>query len=119
MAHLGKELAGSFPRPSGSTNERIESLVGALRSMGSSAEAKKEGEDVVITSPTCPISAAVSMDPRVCGAMEAFVHDMTGLPVRERCRHGERPGCRFEIKIPENDNAPDFPGEVSKSEIIK
>ncbi len=111
MARLGKELAGSVPRPAGSPNERIEGVIGVLKSMGSAAEATKEGKDVVITSPSCPISAAVSVDPRVCGAMEAFVGNMTGLPVRECCRHGERPGCRFEIKIPEDDKSPAHPGE--------
>jgi hypothetical protein len=32
--------------------------------------------------------------------MEALLKDLTGLPVAERCNHGEHPSCRFEIKIP-------------------
>ncbi len=113
MARLGKDLAGSVPRPNGSPKERIESALAVLKSLGSPAEAIKEGKDVVITSPTCPISAAVSADARVCGAMEAFMGEMTGLPVRECCQHGQRPACRFKIKIPKKDSSPGPVGESS------
>ncbi len=107
MRRLGKHLASSTPRPSGSSKERIDNAVAVLKSMGSPAQARREGKDVVITSPTCPISAAVSADDRVCDAMEAFIHEITGLPVQECCQHGERPACRFNIKLPKNDGSPD------------
>ena len=107
MSRLGKDLAGSVPRPPGSPKERIENVVGVLKSLGSPAQAREEDEDVVITSPACLISAAVSADARVCGAMETFIREMTGLPVQECCQHGERPACRFKIKIPKDDGTAD------------
>jgi len=107
MRGLGKHLAGSAPRPSGSSRERIENAVAVLKSMGSPAQAKREDKEVIITSPTCPISAAVSADARVCDAMETFMHEITGLPVQECCQHGERPACQFKIKVPKNDGSLD------------
>ncbi len=100
LRRLGKHLASSVPRPSGNSEEKIQNLLAVLKSMGSPAQAKREDQDIVIVSPACLISAAVSSDARVCGAMEAFIHEMTGLPVRESCQHGQRPACRFRIKLP-------------------
>ncbi len=100
MSRLGKHLASSVPRPSGNPEEKIQNLLAVLKSMGSPAQAKREDQDIVIVSPACLISAAVSSDARVCGAMETFIHEMTGLPVRECCQHGQRPACRFRIKLP-------------------
>lgn len=102
MRRLGKHLAASVPRIWGSPEERIQNLIAVLKSMGSPAQAKREDKEIVIVSPACLISAAVSPDPRVCGAMEAFIHEITGLPVRECCQHGQRPACRFKIKLPKN-----------------
>lgn len=99
MRRLGGELAASVPRASGSPEERIRHVVAVLNSMGSPAQAKREDKNIVITSPSCPISAAVSTDNRVCGAMESFVREITDLPVRECCQRGERPACRFKIKL--------------------
>ncbi len=102
MRRLGQHLADSAPRPSGSPEERIQQVVAVLKSMGSPAQAIRGDKDIVITSPACLISAAVSADSRVCGAMEAFVREATGLPVRECCQRGQRPACRFKIKLPKN-----------------
>ncbi len=115
MRRLGQHLAASVPRPSGSPEDRIQNAVAVLKSMGSPAQAKREDEDIVIMSPACLISAAVSADARVCGAMEAFVRGITGLPVRECCERRQRPACRFKIKLPKNIGPPDPVREYSKS----
>lgn len=116
MHRLGKQLASSVPRLSGSPAERIQNLITVLKSMGSPAQAKREDKDIVIMSPACLISGAVSADARVCSAMEAFAHEITGLPVRECCQHGQRPACRFKINLPKDTGLRNSPvGEYPKS----
>jgi predicted ArsR family transcriptional regulator len=100
MRALGKQLAGSVPRPMGDPRERVRAGLKFLKMLGSAAEMTEEKGTVVITSFGCPIAEAVSADERSCFAMETLLKELTGLPVVERCEHGERPRCRFEIKIP-------------------
>ncbi|HSQ78126.1 MAG TPA: HTH domain-containing protein [Nitrospirota bacterium] len=100
MRGLGKGLAGSVPRPAGDPRERVEAALKFLKMLGSAAEMTEEKGRVVITSFGCPIAEAVSANERSCIAMETLLKELTGLPVSEHCDHGERPSCRFEIKIP-------------------
>jgi predicted ArsR family transcriptional regulator len=67
--------------------------------LGSVAELTEENGKVIISSYGCPIAEAVTADARSCIAIEALLKELTGLPVAERCDHGERPSCRFEIKV--------------------
>lgn len=100
MRELGRRLAESAPRTAGDARERIRAALKFLKVLGSLAEMAEEDGKVVITSYGCPIAEAVAADARTCIAMEALLKQLTGLPVAERCEHGARPRCRFEIKIP-------------------
>jgi predicted ArsR family transcriptional regulator len=100
MRELGQRLAGAVPRPSGDPRERIRAALRFLKMLGSVAEMTEENGKVVISSYGCPIAEAVTADARSCIAMEALLKELTGMPVAERCDHGERPSCRFEIKVP-------------------
>jgi predicted ArsR family transcriptional regulator len=100
MRELGQRLAGAMPRPSGDARERIRAALKFLKMLGSVAEMAEENGKVVISSYGCPIAEAVTVDARSCIVMEALLKELTGLPVTERCDHGERPSCRFEIKFP-------------------
>lgn len=100
MLGLGKGLAGSVPRPGGDPRERVRAGLKFLKMLGSAAEMTEEKGKIVITSFGCPIAEAVSEDERSCIAMETLLKELTGLPVAEHCEHGERPRCRFEIKMP-------------------
>jgi predicted ArsR family transcriptional regulator len=100
MRELGQQLAGSVPRLAGNPRERIRSALKFLKILGSTAEMTEEKGKIVISSYGCPIAEAVTADVRSCIAMEALLKDLTGLPVTERCSHGEHPSCRFEIRIP-------------------
>ncbi|HTG02324.1 MAG TPA: HTH domain-containing protein [Nitrospirota bacterium] len=99
MRELGRRLAGSVPRPSGSPRERVRAALDFLKTLGSDAEMTEKGGTVVISSYGCPISAAVAADARSCIAMEALLKELTGLRVTEKCSHGEQPRCRFEINM--------------------
>ncbi len=100
MRELGQRLASSVPRSSGNPRERITAALKFLKMLGSVAEMTEERGKIIISSYGCPIAEAVTADVRSCIAMEALLQDLTGLPVAERCDHGEHPSCRFEIKIP-------------------
>ncbi len=99
MRELGQRLASSVLRPSGDPRERVTGALKFLKVLGSVAEVTEERGKLTISSYGCPIAAAVTADARSCIAMEALLKDLTGLPVAERCDHGEHPSCRFEIKI--------------------
>jgi predicted ArsR family transcriptional regulator len=100
MRELGRRLASSAPRPSGDPRDRVTGALKFLKMLGSVAEVTEERGKVIISSYGCPIAEAVTADVRSCIAMEALLQDLTGLPVAERCDHGEHPSCRFEIKVP-------------------
>ena len=105
MKDAGKDIAASVPRPSGTARERVEGAVTFLKSLGSHAELSEEDGKLVITGHGCPISRAVTVDERSCLAMESLLNRITGLPVKERCNHSERPNCRFEISLPRADRS--------------
>ncbi|PWB63257.1 MAG: hypothetical protein C3F14_08455 [Deltaproteobacteria bacterium] len=100
MRELGRQMAASGPLPVEDPRERIRAALDFLRLLGSAAEAVEENGRFVITGFGCAIGEAVSADARSCIAMAALLQKLTGLPVSERCGHGDRPSCRFEIRLP-------------------
>jgi predicted ArsR family transcriptional regulator len=99
MRELGQRLARTVPRPSGSPKERVMATLNILKMLGSEAEISEARGSIIISSYGCPIAEAVTADARSCITMEALLKELTGLPVIERCSHGEHPRCKFEIKI--------------------
>lgn len=100
MEELGRGLAASAPRPSGDPQERIQAALEFLRNLGSLGRIRQGDGKVILTSPVCPIAKAVAADARVCIAMETLLHELTGLPVKERCDRGEHQSCQFIVKMP-------------------
>jgi predicted ArsR family transcriptional regulator len=100
MKKVGQGLAATVPLPIGNARERIAGAVNVLKSLGSRADVSEEDGKFVVTGNGCPISKAVTVDVRSCLAMESLLGTLTGLPVTERCNHGNRPNCRFEITLP-------------------
>ena len=99
MRDVGRGIAETAPRQEGTARERVDGAVKFLSSLGSLAEVSEERGRLVIKGHGCPISMAVDADVRSCKAMETLIAHLTGLPVTERCVHGTRPSCRFEIKM--------------------
>ncbi len=100
MQQVGWRLAESNGRSSGSPRERVENAIQFLRRLGSFAQMTEEDGNLIITGHVCPIARAVSADARACNIVQTLLRELTGLPVEEHCNHGERPGCRFIIKMP-------------------
>jgi predicted ArsR family transcriptional regulator len=100
LKDTGRGMAAAVALPTGSARERVAGAVKVLQSLGSTATVSDEGRKIVIKGNGCPISRLVEADVRSCVVMESFLAKITGLPVIERCDHGERPNCRFEITLP-------------------
>lgn len=100
MKDVGRGMAAEVTRPAGGARERVAGAVKVLQLLGSNAKVNDEGNMIVIKGNGCPISRVVEADIRSCAVMESFLAGFTGLPVTERCNHGERPNCRFEITVP-------------------
>jgi hypothetical protein len=45
------------------------------------------------------LAAVSATHPEVCRLAETLMTEIAGVPVRERCKHGESPQCRLEIKV--------------------
>lgn len=89
----------------GSTEERVQAAVDALRSLGGTVEVRRENGHWKIQGFSCPLSSVTARDARVCGLVEALVAKTTGGSVVEVCERGRRPRCAFQISFPEDPDA--------------
>lgn len=97
MKELGQELSRSKPRPTGSFRKRVESAVGFYEGLGAVMEVEEEGEKLIIKGHGCPLAEVAKIDPSICIAVESMLGELIGAPVQQRCDHGTRPRCRFEV----------------------
>jgi predicted ArsR family transcriptional regulator len=100
LRETGRRIADTLPPLTGNPRERVEGAVRFLGTLGAIAEVIEEDGKLVIKGHGCPIAKAVQADGRSCLAMESLLAQLTGLTVQERCDHGARPGCRFEVILP-------------------
>jgi len=84
-------LTQSRQKPSVST------AVGLLRNLGASAAVEKNNGQQTIRGACCPLGAATRTHPELCGFVEGALTFAGGVPMTERCQHGEQPRCAFVI----------------------
>ena len=101
MREAGKGLADELlgrKRPSGTIRARA-AIVSNLMNEQLGAVTHVEGNgELVIRGAACPLAALTGKHPAVCIAMESFVGEVVGVPVRECCDRSARPRCCFEIR---------------------
>lgn len=85
--------------------ERLGGLTPLMVDLGAEADVAQEGGEVVIAGHDCPLSAAVASEPHVCSFLEGLIGGATGAPVRQFCEHGDRPRCRFAVKVGQSEAA--------------
>jgi predicted ArsR family transcriptional regulator len=78
-------------------SQRIESALEALNELGGDASIQAGGGKLTIYGNGCPLSAATAHHPEACLIVEGLLSEIIGIPVKERCQHGDAPRCRFEI----------------------
>jgi predicted ArsR family transcriptional regulator len=76
---------------------RVESAAQVLNALGGNPRLEKEGNQLVISSTSCPLSAVVAEHPETCQMVESLVSDLVGAKVHENCVREESPQCRFTI----------------------
>lgn len=92
---IGLSVGG---RASGPLEDRVNAAAAALRSLGGDVDVVTEGGLPKLRATGCPLSSTVARRPETCRAMEAFVAEVVGVPVRECCERGERPRCCFAVQ---------------------
>ncbi|MDF2773552.1 MAG: regulatory protein ArsR [Geminicoccaceae bacterium] len=85
-------------RALGTLEDRVNAAAAALRSLGGEVDVVIEGGLPKLRATGCPLSSTVVRRPETCRAMEAFVAEIVGAPVRECCERGERPRCCFAVQ---------------------
>jgi len=78
-------------------NQRIEVALNTLKALGGDATVQEKQGKRFISGNGCPLSAATAQHPEACLILEAFLSEIIGVPVKERCHHGEAPRCCFDI----------------------
>ncbi len=99
MKRVGHRLAKGVGRASsGDIATRAAAGAALLDSLGGVTEVEKAGDALVIRGcGACPLSPATARHPELCRAIEALLSDYMGATVTERCDHGDRPRCGFEV----------------------
>jgi predicted ArsR family transcriptional regulator len=94
----GRKLAAESPSTaSGSVAARAGACATLIESLGGSATIRTEKGRTVLVGAGCPLAAAVRAEPGTCAIIEALLARTSGLDVTQRCEHGARPSCRFEL----------------------
>lgn len=97
FGEVGKRLAATRAPSSGSLRERAEIAAAFLGELGGIVDVQATDRGLRLRGFSCPLADAVRSNPSVCRAVESLVSELMGVPARERCDHGERPRCCFEI----------------------
>jgi len=99
LTGVGRRLAAPLiPPATASRRARLQAAVGVLNSLGGDAALEERDGATVIRGCGCPLASAVARRPETCRAVEALLSEVVGLPVRQCCRHGDRPSCCFEVE---------------------
>jgi predicted ArsR family transcriptional regulator len=101
LREVGRRVAHEFPAPNGDGKMRFEAAAKLLSGLGGLAEVEcGAGGRLRLRGYGCPLGAFIREHPEACQLAEAFVGELTGLPVRERCQRikGEPPRCIFELE---------------------
>lgn len=87
-----KISSGGLKQRVGKASELMNEHLGALTQVESNG-------GISIRGAGCPLSALTGKHPGVCLAIETFVSEIVGVPVRECCDRENRPRCCFEIQV--------------------
>ena len=98
LREVGRGVAAGAPAGKDDDLEsRVQRALTVLEALGGAARAEKHDDKIVIQSSSCPLAAAVSVHPEVCGLAETLIAEIVQAPIREHCNRQGRPLCRFEI----------------------
>lgn len=98
LAATGRRLAEPLlPPGTASRTARLRAAAEVLNALGGAASLEEGEGGTIIRGCGCPLASTVARRPEMCRAFEALLSEVIGAPVRQCCRHGERPSCCFEV----------------------
>jgi len=99
LREVGRELArDAAPQAAGKTaGERRRIALKVLAALGGEAVLNTSNGTESIEGRACPLAVITATHPEACQIAESLLAEIIGQPVRELCRRGARPRCRFQI----------------------
>ena len=96
----GRRLAatlgvGEAEAPQGPTR-----AIHVMDRLGGAGQLVRQGEDLWIASPCCPLGSVSADHPLACEAIAGLLTAVVGSPVREQCDRGRTPHCRLRVGRP-------------------
>jgi predicted ArsR family transcriptional regulator len=91
-AYAGEVRAADVPG-------RVAEAVRVLGELGGLAEVEEAEGALVVRGFDCPLGEAVAGHPAVCRLAETLLSELVGVPVAERCQHGNPPRCSFRVPL--------------------
>lgn len=101
MREVGRAVAGEFIEalPKETRAAPLAAALEVLKELGGAATLEEEDGKQFIRGNHCPLSAVTAHHPEACVIAEALLTELIGVPVKERCIHGARPRCCFEVAM--------------------
>ncbi len=78
-------------------HERLLAALELLKKLGGAVALHETDGKAVIRGKSCPLAAITAHYPDACLIVETLLTEIIGVPVKERCTHGQSPSCCFEI----------------------
>jgi len=101
FSDTGRKLAAKRPADArGSLAARAAAGAALIESLGGSAGVELGRGQAIVQGAGCPLAAAVREEPATCYIMESLLAEHAGVKARQRCTHGDKPCCRFELSMP-------------------
>jgi predicted ArsR family transcriptional regulator len=98
LHRVGERLAAGAKPSKRSLAQRVAAGASLLDDLGGSTTVSKKNDVYTIRGQGCPLGAVVAVEPCLCEAVESLLSNVIGSPVKQRCHHGERPSCCFEVR---------------------
>jgi predicted ArsR family transcriptional regulator len=101
MSEVGRTVAQEFIHalPKEIREGPLAGALEVLKELGGSATVHEEDGKQVIRGNDCPLAAVTAHHPEACLIAESLLTELIGVPVKERCVHGARPRCCFEVMV--------------------
>lgn len=78
-----------------SLDRRAQTALRTLEAIGGSPRLERVGENLSITSNSCPLAAVVVEHPETCHMVETLISELVGVKTKEQCDRTETPRCCF------------------------
>ncbi|HEX7050853.1 MAG TPA: ArsR family transcriptional regulator [Longimicrobiales bacterium] len=105
LAEVGRRVVAGRESVDGVSDGRLAAAVALIADLGGLAEVEtREGRERV-QGYSCPFALLVPGHPEICRLAESAVSEVVDGTVRQRCVHGDRPQCAFELVAAEGGRA--------------